>query len=66
MSNSLKLRPKHFSKGSSPSASLIYGPAYLVANCAQIPTLSSPDKTISAISVKSTLHKGKRWHSTAD
>jgi len=36
------------------------------ANCAPVPTLSSPDKAISAISVKSLLHKGKRWYSTAD
>jgi len=38
----------------------MYGHAYLVANCAPIPTPSSPEKAISAISVKSPLHKGKR------
>jgi len=35
------------------------------ANCAPVPAPSSPDKAISAISVKRPLHKGKRWHSTA-
>jgi len=43
----------------------IYGHA-LGANCAPVLTPSSPDKAISAISVKSPLHKGKRWHSTTN
>jgi len=38
----------------------IYGHAYLGANCAPLPIHSSPDNAISAISVKSPLHKGKR------
>jgi len=64
MSNSFKLRPKHFYKGAKKfPAPPIYGHAHLGANCAPIPTPSSPDKAISA---KSPLHKGKRWHSTAD
>jgi len=58
MCNSFKLRPKHFSKGAKNfPAPPIYGHAYLGANCAPVPTPSSPDK---AISVKSPLHKGKR------
>jgi len=44
----------------------IYGHAYLGANCAPVPTPSSPDKAISAISAKSPLHKGKRCHSTTN
>jgi len=45
--NGLKLRPKHFSKGGEKfSFALLYGHAYLGANCAPVPTPSSPDKTI--------------------
>jgi len=44
----------------------IYGHAYLGVNCAPVPTPLSPDKAISVISVKSPLHKKKRWHSTVD
>jgi len=67
MSNNFKLRPKYFSKGAKNfPAPPIYGHAYLEANCAPVPTTSSPDKAISAISVISLLRKGKRWHSTAD
>jgi len=61
MSNSFKLRPKHFSKGAKNFPALpIYGHAYLGANCAPVPTPSSLDKAISAILGKSPLHKGKR------
>jgi len=67
MSYSFKRRPKHFSKRSKIfPAPPIYRHAYLGANCAPVPTTSSPDKAISVISLKSPLHKGKRWHSTAD
>jgi len=67
MSNSFKLRPKHFSKIANNFPALpIYGHTYLGANCAPAPAPSSPDKAISAISVKRLLHKGKRQHSTAD
>jgi len=45
---------------------LFYEHAHLGANYASVPTPSSPDKAVSAISVKSTLHKGKRWHSPSD
>jgi len=48
--------PKGAKKFLAPS---IYGHAYLGDNCAPAPTPSSPDKAISAISVKSPLHKGK-------
>jgi len=66
MSYSFKLHTKHFSEGAKHfPAPPIYGYAYLGANCAPVPTPSSPDKAISAISVKSPLHKRKRWHSTA-
>jgi len=37
----------------------IYGHASVGANCAPVPTSSSPDKAISAISFKGPLHKGK-------
>jgi len=61
MSNGFKLRPKHFSKGGKKfSCAPIYGHAYLGASCAPVPTPSPPDNDISAISVKSPLHKGKR------
>jgi len=61
MSNISKLHPKHFSKaGEKFSCAPIHGHAYLGANCAQFPTPSSTDKAISAISVKSPLHKGMR------
>jgi len=67
MSNSFKRRPKHFWKGEwNFPAPPIYGHAYLGTNCAPVPAPSSPDKAISAISVKSPLHTGKRWHSAAD
>jgi len=67
MCNSFKLRPKHLFKGAENFPALpIYGHAYLGASFAPVPTPSSPDKAISAISVKSPLHNGKRWHSTAD
>jgi len=53
MSNSFKLRPKHFSKGSKKfSCALLYGRAYLGANCAPVPTPSSPDKAIQPSQVK--------------
>jgi len=49
MSNSFKLRPKHFSKGAKNfPAPPIYGHAYLGANCALVPKPSSPDTAISA------------------
>jgi len=63
MSNSFKLGyiqnifPRGAKKFPAPP---IYGHADLGANCAPVPTPSSPDKAISAISVKSPLHKGKR------
>jgi len=67
MSNSFKPRSKHFSKpGKKFSCAPIYGHAYLGANCAPVSTPSSPDKAISVTSLKSPLHKGNRWHSTAD
>jgi len=67
MSNRFKLHSKHFSKrGEKLSSTPIYGHAYLGTICATVPTPSSPDKAISAISVESPMHKWDRWHSTAD
>jgi len=42
-----------------------YGPAHLGANCAPVPTPSSPDKPFQLLS-QTSLNKGKRWHSTVD
>jgi len=61
MSNSFKLRSKHFSMGANNFLALpIYGHAYLGANFAPVSAPSSPGKIISAISAKRPLHKGKR------